>query len=118
MIKSFKFPMLLLCLIVLAGCGLKNMSMQDRGLTLCEEAITQHEEFQGDSRAIMASETASKETKKFVVEQINPRLNDLKPVIRDYCEAVLKGGAPSGDEITRGIADITALFATIKKGGK
>lgn len=120
MMRRKVLGMAVLCLL-LAGCGsaFQALTGPEKARTLCDEYLTQYEAFRADSEKIVASETASKDTKKFVIEKINPPLNKLRPLILDYCEVAQTGAMPSTDKITSIISDVTALIATVnQKGGK
>lgn len=112
----YKLGVILFSLLLLAGCaGLVNMTPQERALTLCDDFITQYEAMHAESLRLLASEQVSTERKKYIATVINPRLNQLKPVISDYCRMAIKGGTPNAAAITAILSDISALFMEVRQ---
>jgi len=109
---------LLLILSMLIGCaGIAKMTPQERSRTFCNDFMVQYESLHAQSLSILASDTASVDTKVMVATKVNPKLNRLKPLIVDYCKMAVAGGMPSADTITALISDITALLTTAKTEG-
>jgi len=114
--RHVRHAFLLATLLAVIGCaGLAAMTPKDRGLTLCNDFMTQYEQFHSQSLQILASEQAKVETKKMVATKINPKLNDLKPLIVDYCTCAMNGSQLDSTTITTIITDVSILFTEARK---
>jgi len=90
------------------------MTPQERGLTFCDDAMSQYEQLHAQSILITSDKATSDETRKFIIEQVNPKLNRLQQVIITYCTAAVKGTPGNPAEITSLITGIITLFSESK----
>ena len=114
--KHRKLAVLLIISLLFVSCaGIRNMTPEDRSLMFCSDFMKEHKNLDDKSKSILADKAVDDQTKVFVATQINPKLNALFPLIRDYCSSAFEGGTPSSQDIEAAIANLTALFTKERK---
>jgi hypothetical protein len=111
-VRYAKTVIVTLLVILLTACaGFNKLSNTDKLKVVCDDTLTQYEQLYSKSLAITQNPNTTTETRKYVITQINPLLNQVKPMILQYCEGTLA----SKDQIIVIIGNIITLYGGVPK---